>query len=459
MREEYNPSVFVARVAAVALLLAGCGDRGDAGGTGGGSITTTTVGTMSAGTGSTDSSGSASGGGTGGDKFDIYGSDLPGGPGDCTAGGGTGGGGDVEFSYIWIANSPQGSVSKIDTRTATEVARYYTNALIEQGDPNTGPSRTSVNLYGDAAVSNRNGGVTKIAARLEDCVDLNANGTIDTSTGPADIRPWGQDECVLWHYANTATVYNEGPRPTAWEGKITQGCAAPNPNLWVGWYSAAGNTGIFERLDGANGSMIDHVEVPNWGSGGAPSWGPYGGATDKDGNFWVTGWQTMGPLVKIDTNGVDYEYIPNPGGQFYGMALDADGNPWVATLEGVAFKYNRATSSWQYFGGGDVFRGIQIDRNGKAWIASNGGNCIVELDVATGTILGSNPALGCSQPVGVSIDVDGYVWLVDQTLNGAFKIDPATRNQIAFTSGLISPYTYSDMTGAGLNLVTNPPQG
>jgi hypothetical protein len=26
-------------------------------------------------------------------------------------------------------------------------------------------------------------------------------------------------------------------------------------------------------------------------------------------------------------------------------------------------------------------------------------------------------------------------------------------------SGLVSPYTYSDMTGAGLDLVTNPPQG
>jgi hypothetical protein len=27
------------------------------------------------------------------------------------------------------------------------------------------------------------------------------------------------------------------------------------------------------------------------------------------------------------------------------------------------------------------------------------------------------------------------------------------------TTGLIGPYTYSDMTGAGLGLVVNPPQG
>src|SRR5690606_27223764 len=35
-------------------------------------------------------------------------------------------GGDVEFSYIWISNSPAGTVSKIDTKTRIEVARYRT---------------------------------------------------------------------------------------------------------------------------------------------------------------------------------------------------------------------------------------------------------------------------------------------------------------------------------------------
>jgi hypothetical protein len=60
-------------------------------------------------------------------------------------------------------------------------------------------------------------------------------------------------------------------------------------------------------------------------------------------------------------------------------------------------------------------------------------------------------------PVGVSIDVDGYVWVVDQYANSAFKIDGDTYQLAGTTTGLNQPYTYSDMTGAGLGLVTFPP--
>lgn len=66
---------------------------------------------------------------------------------------------------------------------------------------------------------------------------------------------------------------------------------------------------------------------------------------------------------------------------------------------------------------------------------------------------------GCVQPVGVSIDVEGYVWIVDQGANQAFKIDPDPYQVQLSVVGLFQPYTYSDMTGAGLNLVVNPPQG
>jgi hypothetical protein len=60
--------------------------------------------------------------------------------------------------------------------------------------------------------------------------------------------------------------------------------------------------------------------------------------------------------------------------------------------------------------------------------------------------------------VGVSIDVDGFVWIPDQGANLAFKMDPVTYATTT-TTGLIAPYTYSDMTGAGLGLVYDPPIG
>lgn len=78
----------------------------------------------------------------------------------------------------------------------------------------------------------------------------------------------------------------------------------------------------------------------------------------------------------------------------------------------------------------------------------------------TTTATTGNPGVqipGCSTPVGISIDVDGYVWVVDQGSQQAFKVDPDTLQVVLTVGGLISPYTYSDMTGAGLNLVVNPP--
>ncbi len=39
----------------------------------------------------------------------------------------------------------------------------------------------------------------------------------------------------------------------------------------------------------------------------------------------------------------------------------------------------------------------------------------------------------------------------------AFKVDPDTYQVALEVPGLVLPYTYSDMTGAGLNLVVNPP--
>ena len=46
----------------------------------------------------------------------------------------------------------------------------------------------------------------------------------------------------------------------------------------------------------------------------------------------------------------------------------------------------------------------------------------------------------------------------DQGANLAFKMNPETYDTTV-TAGLVQPYTYSDMTGAGLGLVYNPPAG
>lgn len=387
--------------------------------------------------------------GESGVKLDMDQSDVMGMAGDCPGGGGMPG--DVEFSYIWVANSPQGTVSKIDTKTGVEVARYTAGP----GVPD--PSRTSVNLYGDVVVVDRNGGIAKIAVEQEGCEDYNGVPGIQTSQGPGDVLPWGADECVVWQLP-LAGAGQYGPRPVAWEGGDEQGCALPNPRVWVGFRDAS--TGYFKRLDGNSGAILDEVSVP-WAAYGT-QWGPYGGATNKEGDFWVMGW-SVGPLVRIDADNLVPEVIqiPDPPGGFkftYGMALDAQGRPWVAGGDFV-YNYDPATAQWSFINvPGGSMRGLMVDKEGRGWIANNGSSYLVEIDTVSKTLLnGAVPLAGALTPVGISIDVDGKVWVVDQGASVAFKVDPDTYQTLLTVGGLVSPYTYSDMTGAGLGLVTFPP--
>jgi len=368
--------------------------------------------------------------------------------GDCMGGMGTEG--EYEFSYIWIANSPEGTVSKINTFTGVEEGRYRTGAN------NPDPSRTSVNQFGDVAVANRNGSIVKIAAQEESCVDGNGNGTIETSSGAADILAWGADECVLWSIDLPATGVL-GPRPVAWE-PVESNCGTVQPRVWVGHGEGTGqDVGIFYRLDGTTGQVLDTVEVEAWDYGTSPR--PYGGAVTADGDFWVTGY--YGPAVRIDSETLAVEYIAPPDELgFYGMALDADGTMWVGSCEGAIWHLDAAK---QWIKVADIdgrARGVQVDREGRAWFAGNDPCRLLMVDTATNTLVqDAIPLQDCGMPVGVSIDVEGFVWVVDRDASRAYKVDPDTFATVLVVEGLVEPYTYSDMTGGGLSLVANPPAG
>jgi streptogramin lyase len=411
----------------------------------------TDSGTTSAGSDSdsnSDSSPVTSGSSDPGTKFD-QGTPTPdfGVPG-C---GDSGGEPDTMFSYIWIANSGQGTVSKINTKTGVEEGRYY----VEGGSP----SRTSVNLQGDVAVSARDpGGVTKIASIPERCVDTNGNGVIDTSTGPNDIRPKGSDECVLWFKPIPSPGYTYGPRATAWEGvkadPVT--CEVPTPRLWFAWMDA-NSTAHFTRVDGATGATLDEV---NYQWQGGDGFSPYGGAVNAAGDFFATG-LNMGPAVKVDAVTLQVTDFGLAPGCKYGMSLDADGNIWNGgCIGGNMYVYDAQLQQWIDIGNaaGSRVNGVMADRDGNVWGAGSDPCRLVHVDAKTRTYINpSIPLPGCASPWGVSIDVDGYVWVVDMSANMAFKVDPDTYQTVLTVGGLINPYTYSDMTGAGLNLQVNPP--
>lgn len=403
-------------------------------------------------------------------------------PGGCPDGGGGGGFGQVAFSNLWIANSltdnpmPDGTVSKIDTKTGEHQGRYRTGPMATSD-----PSRTSVNLLGDAAVVNRGdgGSVVKIAAEESRCEDKNGDGTIQTSRSADEILPWGEDECVLW----SAPLF-PGARAVAWDSgndPESGNCEGGPPSLWVTGLDATTDMAHIRRLNGETGETEGEATVPGWlAGGGQTQWGgPYGGAVDDQRNFWFIGKEHQ-VLYRVDYTTFEVSSWPAPAevgtsDRFYAIALDKDGNPYV-TVErggGMLLKFHAGEERWEVLldpihpGGNGNGRGVAVDDDGDAWIAVSGHSCmegsLAHYDYETGAV--SWVVLpNCNIAVGVCIDLDGYPWVVDTyasdtgfPLGRVFKVDKESHAVMLSVGQLSWPYTYSDFCGGGLRLVTFPP--
>lgn len=418
----------MALAAVAALALAACqGARSDARDTGTGDGTDTDTGT-----------GGDTGSGTDGDA-------------DSDADGDTDTGSGID-SFIWIANTGEGTLSKVDTVSAVEVARYATGPYGTANDP----SRTSVNRHGDMVVTNRvpnltaRPSVTKFAADEADCVDRNSNGVIETSTGPDDVLPWPEDECMLW---NTEIGPPSGGRPTAWDGQEDPETGLGG-HVWVATCSWGLSANRLYRLDGDTGAIL--------AEGAAPGGCPYGGAVDGAGSFWYVNNFTNPRVVRVDPDTLATEEFPMAlTSGCYGIAVDGEGRVWTGGSLSVR-RFDPADGSEVVtpIGTGcpacTMLRGIAVGRErsgGYVWAADSSGS-IVKVEQETVAFVSAIP-VGTPDTIGVAIDFEGYVWAVSQGANAAYKIDPETEAFVTVPIGA-GPYTYSDMTGVQLENVVVP---
>lgn len=361
-------------------------------------------------------------------------------PGEC-------GCGEDEWSYIWVANSSQSTVSKINTRTQIEEGRYYTRP-----DANGNPSRTSVSLGGRAAaVANRNGGVAKIWARQQFCTDTNGNGMIDTSSGAGDVLAWGSDECVAWH--RDFPSY-DAQRPVAWAGDVNPD-SCDDELLWTSGCGGFGSGIDVHVLNGATGETVDMVNIPELFCGG---FGGYGGAMDPDGNFWIAmngtgsyGLARVSPDMQVSL----WAYPRDLSG--YGMTVDNKGRPWVSSYGDVGVgRFDPDTETWSTAGTFRSQGGVQQGEDLRIWVATEDPDGVVSLDPESLDLLDTLSVPGGTVK-GISLDVDGYLWAVS---GAAYQYDVRSLAEVGAYSGLSGPYTYSDMTGWGLqNANCNPPEG
>lgn len=352
----------------------------------------------------------------------------------------------TEHHYVWIANTGQGTISKVDTRSYEEVARYFTGPNGNRNDP----SRTSVNTYGDVYVGNRGGRtVTKIATG--NCIDRNGDGQITTSTGPNDVLEWGQDDCVLW---NTA-LPNAG---------LVRAVAAQDTDdgtyVWVGGWN-----GVIYKLDGETGAILVETPAPHL---------PYGFAMDKYGNLWIATLSNAS-LARIDTNrcvdnaSCNVEVCGDDGdncikqriqapSQHYGITVDYKQRVW---LGGSVTRYDHSAPAGQRWASAQAnafITGISADERG--WIYGAGmASGILRFDAENPSSFTVIQGTAGYSVRGVAIDMEGKAWGINLSHNNAIVVEPGQGlqdGQVVHTfTGLVNPYTYSDMTGTQLRFATN----
>lgn len=366
------------------------------------------------------------------------------------------GGDGEEFSYAWIANTDQGSVSKIDTNTVVELARYYTDP-VQSGAAS--PSRTSVNLDGRfMVVSNRDvGSITKIAANEADCVDKNNDGVIQTSKDKAQLLPYAEEECILWTTKLTINNHQWGPRATTFgiPEVNPDTCKYENEKVWVG-YMVTPTQAQVARLNSYTGVVEATVDIPDFPLYG--SYSPYGAAVDPDGNFWTSA-VTHRAAIKIDVKTLAVTRWDSPDEDaHYGITIGGDGRVWFANYgghggHGGVSVFDPVSEQWKVIPGstGNLWRSLAVDAQNRVWVSNNGGpfGCgLLEIDGDSETISNFHTFAQCGTPVGVGLDSKGKVWMIDY--NGwTWRLDPQTFEKVQLPVANVH-YTYSDFTGSGL---------
>lgn len=338
---------------------------------------------------------------------------------------------------LWIANSGEDTVSRIDVDAEAEVARHTSG-----GDD---PSRVAVDYRGDVLVTNRafdgQSTVTKIAADLARCVDRDDSGTIRTSTSPLDVPALGEDECVLWSVDVGAPLAIA--RAVAVDGSIDP-LGDDGGDVWVGLH----RTREIVRLDGRDGSEIDRVSL---------AVEPFHAVFDPRGVLWVL--SLDGYLVSIDRRGSTPVYetraIPYACYQLYGMAIDARGD---IVLTGYAcnqvIHYSPRTRT---------FRVTETPANARsatflgarAWVSHTDGH-VSELRTSPLGVTRAVDlhALGFAplDTIGVAIDGADMLWAVSAIGGGdgrglATRVDPDSGEVVAQVPVGLAAHVQGDLTG------------
>lgn len=367
----------------------------------------------------------------------------------------------VTRPYMWISNAGEDTVSKWNTDTNREEARYNTwFGPPANHDAWTGPSpsRTAVDAEGNCYVANRhfdNRPADVLKILNDGFIDRNGNGVMDTSFDvngngiitPDEMLPMTdvngngiidadeiRDERVAW-VVRVGNINGLG-RSLAIDGN---GC------IWVGLF----NQRAYYKLSGETGQILaGPISV---------SASPYGALVDRDGILWGA---TLGTsLIRLDTNTNAVQVLNHSAhGSNYGVALGRTpggrtivylGNLWNSR---VYIEYNTETG---------VFRrpaalsygalGIATDSFGNILAGAADTSRVGGLGkfAPDGSLIWWANAQVASEARGTIVDNNNDVWVLHRATNQMSKFRGSDGAHLGVFNCGRAPYTYSDATGLG----------
>jgi streptogramin lyase len=397
-------------------------------------------------------------------------------------------------ALIWIANTEAGTVSKIDTRTYTELGRYEVAVNWNKEGDDNGPSRTSVDSEGSVYAGARYGDfVTKVSAAGSACGDTNGDGMVTTSTSPDDVLPLGQDDCVRWQTDIGGDARGVAVQETPaqfiiepvldGEAKITE-----IPGSRFVWAGGQEKPAMLHKLDAETGAIVFSIVPPAR---------VYGLALDGRDNLWISA-RGDDAIGRVDTTRcVDGSCANEPvcvttcsdtscpsacdsavverielatGGSPYGITVDCDQRVWVGGAhggEGVR-RYDPLAPANERLKlvpvpgeDDDGVHGIAADAKGWVWgAARDEGVWRIHADDLTFSHVPGTGG-GDFSAKGMAVDRDGLVWAVPLRKEYAIVITPGQapgdETVAKPIDGFDGPYTYSDMSGEQRRLAANDP--
>lgn len=169
----------------------------------------------------------------------------------------------VEARSVFVPNTGEGTVSVFDPETMLERARYRTRS--------ERPAHVAVDYQGHAWVLGEHAGgsaLSHLAGDAASCVDRDGDG-VATSSGPGDVLPAGEDECVLL----------ERTLPHGARALTVTGLRAPDQDDAAVVLVGLPEERALLALHGGTGEELERVELGELA--------PYAAAFDPFGTLWV----------------------------------------------------------------------------------------------------------------------------------------------------------------------------